>query len=199
MLEEEEVRDEPRYRQILRPLGVELDKMFARYVTLFETDQAIIWQAYPHGDLTQPKSGIVGLDELIQVVEKREEARAETGSLRAGNVRTGRLFGLGARRATEELVSQKPLTKHPLLPEGYEEFFRALGLRLDKERATQIMVAEASDYVTVEYHMYLPLYVRVDPVLLERATRYKEIEFRRPEVHTLIADALTYRGSRFFR
>jgi hypothetical protein len=199
MLEEEEVHDEPQYRQILRPLGVEFDKMSARYVTLFETDQAIIWQAFPHGDLAKPKYGIVGVDELLQLLEKREEAHPATAPIRTGPVRTGRLFGLGGRRATEELVTQKPLTKHPLVPEGYEEFFRALGLRLDKERASQVIVVEAYDYITVEYHMYLPLYVRVDPVLLERATRFKEMEFRRPDVQGLIADALSYRGSRFFK
>jgi hypothetical protein len=190
MLEEEEAREEPKYRQILRPIGVELDRISARYVTLYETDQAMIWQAYARGDLKQPKYGVVGLDELPQMIARQEDTRPG---------RTGRIFGLGGRRGTEELVRQKPNSKHPLVAEGYEEYFRSLGLRLDKERASQIMITEATSYITVEYHMYLPLYVRVDPVLLERAVRFKEIEFRRPEIQALIADALSYRGSRYFR
>jgi hypothetical protein len=84
------------------------------------------------------------------------------------------------------------------VPESYEDFFRSLGQRLDKERATQVVIVETRDSFIVDYHMYLPLFVRMDPQMLERAFRYKEIEFLRPEIQAMIAAAHSNRGSRYF-
>jgi hypothetical protein len=191
MSRDHKAQEEPKYRQLLRPIGVELDRISARNVLVFETDQALVWQAFARGDLTQPEYGVVGLDDLPLLLGKKEEARSVPTGI-------GRLLGLRARR-TEESVSDKPLSKHPLVPEGYEEFFRSLGLRLDTERASQVMICEADDSITVEYQIFLPLYVRADPLLLERAIRYKEIEFRRPEIRALIAGALGHRRNRYFK
>ena len=64
---------------------------------------------------------------------------------------------------------------HPLLPTGYGDFLRALGFRLDKQRAEAITIAELEGFVAIGDLALVERYERTDIVPFQHLLRADEI------------------------
>lgn len=111
----------PSYQNRLRVIGRQLDLYGYRSINLLEVGGGFLVRALPAGGRTP---------------EALEFADRDFPQLVAG--------AIAARGEGERLHAASPL-----LPTGYEDFLRALGYRLDQQRAEAITIGELESFVAV--------------------------------------------------
>ena len=87
----------------------------------------------------------------------------------------GEFPGLLARAIAARGEGERRHRPHPLLPTGYEDFLRALGWRLDEQRAEAITVAELEGFVAVVGLAKVERYERADIAPFQRLLRADDI------------------------
>ncbi|HVA89692.1 MAG TPA: hypothetical protein VNL71_07600 [Chloroflexota bacterium] len=176
-----------KYRDLLRPIGAYLDFLHARYVTVAETEKGFLWHCYPHGDLTQPRSGFI--------------ARGDVGTLQEEMLKAHRpaksgWFGKGPRSI--KLDKKSTQRRKSACPEGYQEALRVLSTKLDDQRAVNVLVVEQKDCLAVRFHGVVPVYLRVNATRADSIPCFRDEQYTGQEMGELTAIARSHRGDRFY-
>src|SRR5665213_366902 len=119
-----------KYKDLLRPIGAYLDFLHARFITVAETEEGFLWHCYPHGNLTQPRSGFIARGNVEALQE--EMLKAMQGSGRGW-------LGKGPRPIKPDRSAQR---RKSACPEGYQEALRVLSGKLDDQSAVNVLIIE---------------------------------------------------------
>lgn len=122
----------PSYKHCLAMLGQYLNQQHARLATVAEVDIGFMVFYYPGGNVQKQRTLMVPYTDLLEL--NGEFAAAARG--RKGGI----LHGGSARDK-----------RHPLLPQGYDTVFRALGHKLDQRQAICITICEARGTLYLDY------------------------------------------------
>jgi hypothetical protein len=172
----EDVRIEPKYRPLLRPIGAFLDTLRLSHLVFAESEEGFIWRGFSRDDQGSVLYGVMPHAEVPALAEAMK------------HLRVGR-----ADKLDEQSVSTG------VCPEGYEELLRCLSEKLDREAATSVMVIEDDDMVLVQFTLAVPTYVQMEPERLIPAKYFHEVIYSSDEIVALIASKRRFRGSKFYR
>jgi hypothetical protein len=172
----EDVRDAPKYRPLLRPIGAYLDTLQATNLMLVEYEEGFMWRCFAREDPSRLLFGVIGHNDVPQLAETMK-------SNRLGRV--------------SDLVDDQPIDA--VCPYGYEELLRCLSYKLDKEAATTVLVIEDDSSVLVQFTLQVPVYVQMEPERLISAHYFHEDLLMRSDVEALVKQVSEFRGSRFYR
>lgn len=178
-------QDEAHYRQLLRPIGAYLDRIQARYVTVAETSDGFLWHCFPNADYTRSMSGLIALDDIPGLMDQLRAAR---------KARRG-VFGIRPTAARPHRITAR---KDTVCPEGYEETFRSIGVRLDRAKALAVLIVERKDLLTVNYRYPTPGFLRRDLSRGEFVSDAHEDNFTSTDITQLISTSRSYRNNRYF-
>jgi hypothetical protein len=172
----DDVRVEPKYRPLLRPIGAFLDTLRLSHLILAESEEGFIWRGHAWDDLGGVLYGVMPHADVPALAESFKQARL------------GRIDELN-----------EPPVSPGVCPQGYEELLRCIGEKLDLEAATSVMVIEDDDMLLVQFTLPVPTYVQMEPERLFPAKYFHEVIYSREDIAALIASRRRFRGSRYYR
>jgi len=162
------------YGRLLRSLGTYLNDQEARYLMLEERKDGFVWRFAIAGDLSRVVEG----DSAFVAIAALDGSYRRTLRTRSG------LLSRSARtRGTAH-----PLSRHPLLPEGYSRVLRALGIWLDRRQCHLLSLKEYEDRLEVRY-------TRASDGEATKQAAYLQV-FRRETIEALVEGARGLRGRR---
>ena len=115
----------PSYQDALRAIGRYFDRNVYRHVLVAEVDDGYVARAFPGHQSSLKAEGIaLPMADIVALIAVQDQGRDGAGS---------------------------DLKMPPLLPTGYEDFFRALGHEMDAAKAMFVTLAEMSTGILVSY------------------------------------------------
>ena len=165
------------YTDMLRAIGRHLDTLRATDVTVFEVQDGLAWQAFPHGDLAHPETAMLSFDQLSHLREH---------SARQRHARLEGKTGRGHRHQP----------RPPLCPDGYAETFRSMGSRLDQANAHTVLITECRGTLILSYHTPIPEYrQRSLPANAPDSAHYQN-SFSPEQLHEMVKESTHNRRHR---
>lgn len=174
------IREQPKYRLLLRSLGAYFDQQQARYITLAEVEDGFIWHFFPPMDLVHPIHGTITHADLPDFVESMKQARIE------------------------QVAANTPLPKRSLLSRkappsvrysaGYEDVFRTLSGKFDMDCVSNILLTEGDYGWLISYCLPVPMYVQADARRMNQFNYFHESLCSHEEMDQWIEAAREYRG-----
>ncbi len=171
-----------RYGYFLGPIGAYLDLLVARNATIAEIEDGFFWHCYKRDAPLKPVTGVFAFSEvkdLIESITRSKETIARNKEAERLSRRSGWLF----RRHDNEPKEEPP---HPLFPLGYEVTLRAMGSKLEDQRAYCPLLAEREESLLVIYSLPLPNYIKLDVSKMETFTGQHEVEYSRDDLAEII-------------
>jgi hypothetical protein len=172
----DDVKIEPKYRLLLRPIGAFLDSINASQVVLCEIEQGFIWRCVERNNPDFVRSGLISHDEIPELSESMKQSRL-------GKV--------------EDTADSPP--EMGVCAWGYEELLRCLSDKLDLEAATTVLFIEDDTSVLVQFSLAVPLYVQMEPERMVPSNYFHEDLYTREDIEALIKRLRGHRGSRYYR
>jgi len=115
----------PSYQDSLRAIGRYFDRNVYRTVLVAEVDDGYVARAFPGHQSSLRAEGIaLPMSDVLALIAAQDQGRDGTGS---------------------------DLKMPPLLPTGYEDFFRSLGHEMDAAKASFVTLVELSTGILVSY------------------------------------------------
>jgi hypothetical protein len=187
-----------RYGYLLRPIGAYLDALDARYVTLAEIEEGFIWHCFSRGDPTTILTGTIALDDIAALIETTKRSKEIRGRTQEELLRMRRA-GRGLFRKGQAEGPGPEFPPHPVFPEGYEEMFRSLGVKIEDQRGYMVLLVERAASLVVSFSLPLPTYIRVDISRMETFTGFHEVEYSAGELMAIIDTVRGHRGIPYYQ
>jgi tetratricopeptide (TPR) repeat protein len=130
----------PTYRHCLALLGQYFNQQHATNVTVAEVDTGFLLYFFISGRWTKATVTPIHHSELLEL----------TGTTSGSTAGKGGVLVKGGDQRDK---------KHPLVPMGYDAFFRAVGTRLDRRSASAVTICETPERIYVSYWVDKASYV----------------------------------------
>jgi len=175
-------RSAPSYGELLRPIGAFLDSANARDVVLAEIEGGFTWTFRVSGNSAPARNITVGYQDLPRLREQVRRGRKSSTTMAVESV---------------DLVTL-PSNVLPMHALGYQEKFRSLGAKLDGQHAEQIQIVEVNQRLLVHFVLPAPRFLRQAENHDGEMVRFREDTYDTHELATLISEARSRRGSRYY-
>lgn len=191
----------PTYRPLLRPIGAYFDSLNARNLLLAETEQGFIWRCFARENPAQLLHGVIGHDEIPQITESIKASRiGRVPDLVIDTPADDRdRHWLTGRTAQARSAVQPERRVDAVCPFGYEELFRCLSYRLDREAATSFILHEDDSSLLIQFTLTVPIYVQMEPDRFVASNYFHEDFLSRDDVIALVRHVRNFRGTKFYR
>jgi hypothetical protein len=191
----------PKYRPLLRPIGAYLDSLNVQSLLLAESEQGFIWRCFARENPAQLLYGVIGHDEIPQITESIKASRlGRVPDLVIDEPVDERdRHWLSGRSSHARLSTESERRIDAACPFGYEELFRCLSYKLDREAATSFVLQEDDKSILIQFTLNVPIYVQMEPDRFVSSNYFHEDYLDRDDIIGLVRHVRGFRGTKFYR